>query len=64
MDILWYFYEVCGCNIKRSGWAKHVKTKNILMELCIYEKNYVGNAGVLRHLYEENGTWDIALLNG
>ena len=55
---------MCGCNIKRSGWAKHVKTKNILMELCIYEKNYVGNAGVLRHLYEENGTWDIALLNG
>jgi len=40
--------EICECNIRKSGWAKHVKDKRHGMEHCRLRKNNVGNVGALR----------------
>jgi len=55
-----YFYKVyAGCNIKRSGWAKHVKTQKHIDGILHIETKHCWKCGcfeALEGFTEENGT--------
>ena len=58
------YCEVCDCNIKNSGWSKHVKTKKHVEGKMHVEKKQCGKCGcfkVLEGFSGENATCDTCL---